>query len=141
MKKTALAKSELLATPVEHIDIKAFDPRPLVDAMGRMAFQARNIDRAARIYGMMLAEPGCGVILTLAGSLVSAGLKHVVLDLVQNNMVDAIVATGANIVDQDFFEALGFRHYQGSPALDDNELRELQQLVAKLESHKQETKS
>jgi deoxyhypusine synthase len=26
-------------------------------------------------------------------------------------MVDAIVSTGANIVDQDFFEALGFRHY------------------------------
>ena len=31
-----------------------------------------------------------------------------------------IVSTGANIVDQDFFEALGFRHYQGSPAADDN---------------------
>jgi len=40
-------------------------------------------------------------------------------------MVDAIVSTGANIVDQDFFEGLGFRHYLGSPALDDNELREL----------------
>ena len=26
-------------------------------------------------------------------------------------MVDAIVSTGANIVDQDFFEALGFKHY------------------------------
>ena len=26
-------------------------------------------------------------------------------------MVDAIVSTGANIVDQDFFEALGFNHY------------------------------
>ena len=26
-------------------------------------------------------------------------------------MVDAIVSTGANIVDQDFFEALGYRHY------------------------------
>ena len=125
MKKSDPVKSGLLSVPVEHIDIKAFDPRPLVDAMGRMAFQARNLNRAARIYGMMLAEPGCGVILTLAGSLVSAGLKHVVLDLVRHNMVDAIVATGANIVDQDFFEGLGFRHYQGSPALDDNGLRDL----------------
>ena len=125
MKKTANAKEELLAVPVEHLDLKAFDPRPLVDAMERMAFQARNLHRAARIYGHMLAEPGCGVILTLAGSLVSAGLKHVVLDLVRNNMVDAIVSTGANIVDQDFFEGLGFRHYLGSPALDDDHLREL----------------
>ena len=31
--------------------------------------------------------------------------------MIRNNMVDAIVSTGANIVDQDFFEALGFRHY------------------------------
>ncbi|MGA2083391.1 MAG: deoxyhypusine synthase [Holophaga sp.] len=125
MKKTAKAKEKLLAVPIEHLDLKAFDPRPLVDAMEHMAFQARNLHRAARIYGMMLADPGCGVILTLAGSLVSAGLKHVVLDLVRHNMVDAIVSTGANIVDQDFFEALGFRHYLGSPALDDDELRQL----------------
>jgi deoxyhypusine synthase len=40
-------------------------------------------------------------------------------------MVDAIVSTGANIVDQDFFEALGFRHYQGSPLLDDGHLQKL----------------
>ncbi|MDR3670542.1 MAG: deoxyhypusine synthase [Holophaga sp.] len=125
MEKTSLAKAELLVAPIEHLELKAFDPRPLVDAMGHMAFQARNLNRAARIYGMMLAEPECGVILTLAGSLVSAGLKHVILDLVRNNMVDAIVSTGANIVDQDFFEALGFRHYLGSPALDDNQLRDL----------------
>jgi deoxyhypusine synthase len=35
----------------------------------------------------------------------------VFVDMIRNNMVDAIVSTGANIVDQDFFEALGFRHY------------------------------
>ena len=34
--------------------------------------------------------------------------------MIRNNMVDAIVSTGANIVDQDFFEALGFRHYIGA---------------------------
>jgi deoxyhypusine synthase len=44
-------------------------------------------------------------------------------DLVKYNMVDAIVATGASIVDMDFFEALGFKHYQGSQFQDDSELR------------------
>src|SRR5687768_16453792 len=43
-------------------------------------------------------------------------------------MVDAIVSTGANIVDQDFFEALGFRHYVAADELKtglfDGELRE-----------------
>jgi deoxyhypusine synthase len=38
-------------------------------------------------------------------------------------MVDVVVATGAAIVDMDFFEALGFRHYQGSCFADDRQLR------------------
>lgn len=46
-------------------------------------------------------------------------------DLVANRMVDVIVATGASIVDMDFFEALGFRHYQGTPEADDGMLRKL----------------
>jgi len=35
----------------------------------------------------------------------SAGLKNVIVDLVRHNMIDAIVSTGAIIVDQDFFES------------------------------------
>lgn len=72
----------------------------------------------------MISDQECGIILTLAGSLISAGQKQVILDLMENNMVDAIVSTGANIVDQDFFEALGFRHYIGTPFVSDNDLRE-----------------
>ena len=45
-------------------------------------------------------------------------------DMVKYNMVDVIVATGASIIDMDFFEALGFKHYQGSQFQDDNQLRE-----------------
>ena len=46
-------------------------------------------------------------------------------DMVKYNMVDAIVATGASIIDMDFFEALGFKHYQGSQFQDDDiQLRE-----------------
>lgn len=84
---------------------------PLVDAMAHMAYSSRDTWRAASIYEMMLRDTECGVILCIAGSMVSAGLKQVFIDLIRNNMVDAIVSTGANIVDQDFFEALGFKHY------------------------------
>src|SRR5581483_10203745 len=116
-------KSDLLKEPIEHIDITKHNVVPLVDAMGKMAFQARNLSRAAQIYDKMLADKDCSVILCLAGSLLSAGLKRVVYDLVKNNMVDAICSTGANIVDQDFFEALGFKHYKGTPFSDDKALR------------------
>ncbi|HUR37273.1 MAG TPA: deoxyhypusine synthase, partial [Terriglobales bacterium] len=55
---------------------------------------------------------------------ISAGQKGIILDMMRSNMMDAIVSTGANIVDQDFFEALGYRHYQGTPFASDNDLRE-----------------
>ena len=48
----------------------------------------------------MLTDKDCSVILCLAGSLFSAGLKKVVLDMVENDMVDAIVSTGAIMVDR-----------------------------------------
>ncbi len=119
-------KKDYLKEVIEHIDIKKHNVVALVEAMDKMAFSARDLSRAARIYDMMLKDTGCGIILTLAGSLFSAGLKKVVFDLVNNNMVDAIVSTGAIMVDQDFFEALGFKHYKGSPYNNnDNELRDL----------------
>ncbi|MEJ1930414.1 deoxyhypusine synthase [Nostoc sp. NIES-2111] len=119
-------KKELLQATIQHIDIKAHNVVPMVDAMEQMAFQARNLARGAKIFNMMQEDKDCAVFLTLAGSLISAGLKDVIVDLVKNNMVDAIVSTGANIVDQDFFEALGFKHYIGTQfGIDDQELREL----------------
>ncbi|HWL92024.1 MAG TPA: deoxyhypusine synthase [Phycisphaerae bacterium] len=123
------SKQDLLNNPIEHIDITSFDARPMVHAMAKMAFSARDMARAAEIYEKMLRDRDCAVILCLAGSLISAGLKKTIVDLLRNNMVDAIVSTGANIVDQDFFEALGFRHYIApelyKAGLHDSELREM----------------
>ena len=117
-------KSELLSDVVEHVDITKFNAVPLIQSYSKMAFSARDLARASDIYDRMLADKECSVILCLAGSLISAGLKRVVYDLISNNMVDAVVSTGANIVDQDFFEALGFKHYQGTKWVDDKALRD-----------------
>ncbi len=118
-------KSEFLKKEIRHFDIKSADARPFIAQFGDMAFQARNLARACRIYDRMLSDTECAVILCLAGSIFSAGLRKTVFDMLENNMVDAVVSTGAVIVDQDFFEALGFRHYRGSVAADDNELMNL----------------
>ena len=118
-------KSDLLVEVVEHIDVKEHNVVPLVEAMSKMAFSARDLGRAAQIYETMLRDDDCTIILCLAGSIFSAGLKNVIVDLVRHNMVDAIVSTGAIIVDQDFFEALGFRHYKGEINMDDDVLRRL----------------
>ncbi|MBI1191167.1 MAG: deoxyhypusine synthase [Tepidisphaera sp.] len=123
-------KKELLSRPITHIDITAFDARPVVKSYKQMAYSARTLANAADIYSMMLKDKDCAVILTLAGSLISAGLKKAIITLLENNMIDAIVSTGANIVDQDFFEGLGFKHYiaPGSPEappVDDMTLRNM----------------
>src|SRR5687768_9066993 len=118
-------KAELLSKTVEHIDIKSFDARPIVDAMKKMSFTSRDLGRAAEIYNTMLADPDCSVILVIAGSTSAGGCMDLYTDLVKHNMVDAIVATGATIVDMDFFEALGHKHYQAKEIPDDDTLRSL----------------
>jgi deoxyhypusine synthase len=125
MEKSQLMKKDILSRTIRHIDITSFDSSPIIEAYGDMAFQARNLSNAAVLLDRMIEDTECSVILCLSGSLFSAGLKHVVLEMVRSNMVDAIVSTGANIVDQDFFEALGFSHFRGSPEMDDSVLREL----------------
>jgi deoxyhypusine synthase len=123
------SKRDYFSEPIQHIDVTQHNTVPLVDAMRSMAFTARDLARAADIFDRMLRDRDCGVILCLAGSLISAGLKKVFVEMIRCNMADAIVSTGANIVDQDFFEALGFRHYiaqdRFKSGLHDNELLDL----------------
>lgn len=120
-----MKKKDLLQNKVEHIDIKAINAVEIIQAMKKMSFSARELANAAEIYDRMLKEKKCAVMLTLAGSTGAAGCMQAYVDLVKNNMVDVIVATGASIVDMDFFEALGFRHYQGTQYVDDKLLRSL----------------
>jgi deoxyhypusine synthase len=118
-------KAELLSTTVEHIDIREYDARPLIEAMGKMSFTSRDLARATRIYNQMLEDPDCTIFLVVAGSTSAAGCMDLYAELVRSNMVDCIVATGATIVDMDFFEGLGHKHYQALEIPDDDTLRSL----------------
>ena len=117
-------KKDLLSKEVEHIDITKFDAREIISSMKKMSFVSRETANAANIFNDMLKDKECTIFLTLAGSTSAAGCMHIYRDLIKYNMVDTIVATGASIIDMDFFEALGFKHYQGSQFQDDAELRD-----------------
>ena len=121
----AQRKAELLSRTVEHIDIRSFDARPIVDQMANMSFTSRDLARATGIYNMMLADKDCTIFLVIAGSTSAGGCMDLYAELVRSNMVDAVVATGATIVDMDFFEGLGHKHYQALEVPDDNTLRSL----------------
>lgn len=118
-------KKEILSEQIKHIDIKIFNAIPLIEAFDHMAFQSRNLANACKIYDTMLSDRDCTVMLCLAGSLVSAGLKNVIVDMIRHNMVDTIISTGAIVVDQDFFEGLGFHHYRGEIRVDDTRLQQI----------------
>jgi len=118
-------KAELLSTTVEHIDIRSYDARPIIDAMGKMSFTSRDLARATGIYNQMLQDPDCTIFLVIAGSTSAGGCMDAYAELVRSGMVDAIVATGASIVDMDFFEGLGHKHYQALEVPDDDTLRSL----------------
>ena len=117
------SKKNFLKKPVEHIDITSFDSRRIISSMEKMSFVSREVANATNIYNEMLKDKNCTIFLTLAGSTSAAGCMNIYRDLVKYNMIDAIIATGASIIDMDFFEALGFKHYQGSQFQDDKELR------------------
>lgn len=64
------------------------------------------------------------IFLGMAGSLIAAGMRRVITDLIEQNMVDVVVSTGA-IISQDFYQVRGGRHYHGAVDADDRELKDL----------------
>ena len=118
-----MQKKDYLRETIEHIDMTAIDAVGTIEAMKKMSFTARDLGVAAGIYDRMLADGECAIILTVAGSTSAGGCMKIYADFIRYNMVDCVIATGATVVDMDFFEALGFRHYQGTPDVDDEKLR------------------
>ena len=113
-----------LKKTVEHIDITKYDVTKMVNEMHQTSFTSREIYNACELYKHMLLDEDLTIILTIAGSTQAAGCLQLYRDLVKYNMVDAIVATGASIIDMDLFEGLGNRHYIGSNKANDDILRE-----------------
>ena len=117
-------KKDLLKDTIKHIDITAFDSTYIIDSMRDMSFSSRDTAAAADILQMMINDTASTNWLILAGSTSAGGCMQAYVDMIRFNMIDAVVATGASIIDMDFFEALGFKHYKGSQFINDTHLRE-----------------
>ncbi len=119
-------KRQILSQPIAPIDLtKTRNVADLLDAYRGGSIQARNLGLCAEVYGNMLKDKERPIILLgIAGPLIAAGLRKVIRDMIDNNLVDVVVSTGA-ILYQDYYQALGFRHYKGTPDADDSELRDL----------------
>lgn len=105
---------------IKHVKIrKDMKVSELVKEMSAMGFSAKNLAKAAEILEKMIQDKDCKIFLGLAGAMVPAGMKEIILDML--NHVDVLVSTGANLT-HDLIEAIGHKHYQGSENLDDVQL-------------------
>jgi deoxyhypusine synthase len=83
---------------------------------------AGKVGEAANLVARMFRDPSYTVFLTLSGALVPAGFRQVLHDLIENEYVNVLITTGANMV-HDMVEALGHRHIIGSFQAEDRVLR------------------
>ena len=89
----------------------------LVRNMGNMGFGASKISEASSIMEKMFKDTECKIFFGVAGAMVPAGMKKVILNMLER--VDVFVTTGANLT-HDLIEALGEKHYKGDEQVDDN---------------------
>jgi len=93
----------------------------LVEEMREIGFGARKIGEASDILKEMIKDKECKLFFGLAGAMVPAGMKGIILEVL--NYTNIFVTTGANLT-HDLIEALGNKHYKGSEKADDKELYE-----------------
>jgi len=93
----------------------------LVGAMEGVGFGAGKIFKTSSIMKEMFSDKECRIFFGVAGAMVPAGMKGIILDLLDNT--DVFVTTGANLT-HDLMEALGGKHYQGDESEDDEKLNE-----------------
>ena len=96
----------------------------LVERMGATSFQARSLASGTEVWSRMLRGQ-VTILLGLAGAMIPAGMREVMVYLIENRLIDCLVSTGANLF-HDLHETLGNFHWQGSHEADDKELLELQ---------------
>ncbi|MEX0799670.1 MAG: deoxyhypusine synthase family protein [Dehalococcoidia bacterium] len=77
------------------------------------AFQARNLGQAVSIWDAMLRDEAT-IFMGLAGAMVPAGMRPLIVYLIENRLIDVLVSTGANLY-HDVYETLGHPHFQGDP--------------------------
>src|SRR3989344_2505679 len=107
--------------PIKPIKItKEMKVKDLVNSMSDCGFNANKISKAVEILKEVKKED-CKLFFGLAGAMVPAGMKNIVVDMINEDLIGVFVTTGANIT-HDLIEALGNKHYKGNANINDAEL-------------------
>ncbi len=112
------SKSEILSTPTRPFEpLGAGSASEILTRMQGTAFQGKQLGLAFEVWKTMLADR-CTILMGMAGAMVPAGMRRVVVRMIENRLIDGLVSTGANFF-HDLHETRGHCHYQGSHRMDD----------------------
>jgi len=105
---------------IDHMEINGrMSVLDLIEEMGRSGvLGAGRMYRATKLLAEILEDDDTTVFLSVAGPLVPGGLRKVIRDMIDHEMVDVLITSGANIT-HDLLEAFGGRHYHGMTEDDD----------------------
>ncbi len=112
---------EFLKHSTEPVKIEKRSLSELLEDMAKTGFQGRKLGEAFQVWREMLKDKEATIFFGLSGAMVPAGMRRVISYLIRKNYIDVLVSTGANIF-HDIHEALGGKHYLGSPHVDDTML-------------------
>jgi deoxyhypusine synthase len=86
-----------------------------------ISFQARSLGTAFEIWQKALKDD-VTIFFGLSGAMTPAGLRSLIVYLIEHRLIDVLVTTGANVF-HDIHETLGRKHYKVNPGTDDKLLR------------------
>ena len=113
-----MRKHEILSRPTRPLMIdRRKSVADLLEKMQGVSFQGRNLATAYQVWRRMLRDRTM-IMMGMAGAMVPAGMRRLVVYLIKNRLIDCLVSTGANFF-HDVHETLGRFHYQCSPNIDD----------------------
>ncbi len=90
----------------------------LLDKMGGLGGEGHRLSTTLNLWERMVRDPDCTILLGLSGPVIPAGMREVIVYLIEHRSIDGVVASAANLF-HDLHEARGSLHYhagQGSEA-------------------------
>ena len=113
-----MRKHQLLSVPTRPLAIdRNKGAAALLEKMTGISFQGRALGTAYQVWKDMLSDRVM-IMMGMSGAMVPAGLRRIVVYMIQNRLIDCLVSTGANFF-HDLHETLGDKHYQCAPNIDD----------------------
>src|SRR5437016_13809099 len=101
-----MRKNQILTTPTRPL---AIDGRKnvsaLLEKMEGISFQGRNLGTAHSVWRKMLRDRVM-IMMGLSGAMIPGGMRRMVVYLINNRLIDCLVSTGANFV-QERHEGIG----------------------------------